>query len=393
MVTDSTAWGGAERYLEQLCTSMVGGTLAPRIALFSHPSAPAIARRFQSSGIPTDLLPVARTSSSIRQFGAWRGYFARHRPALVHVNRTDTFGFVAALLAARSAGVEATVMMEHLPVGFGPPPAGQRFRPLRRFGVRRNLRVMHRRISGTLPSVVVTGSQASKAVLCRDFAYREARVVVVPNGVTVGPPAAPATRDALRAALHVDAGTVLVGSVGRLTHQKGIDWLLRVFRAVLARCPSARLCLVGDGEGRAGFEALRSALSLDDAVMFVGHHDDVSPWYAALDVFVMASRYESAPFALLEAMSAGLAVIGSDIGPIREVLEPDSEGACGLLVPCLDEGSLAAAIVTLIEQPARRRELGERARARVAARFTVERCVTETLDLYEGLLRARPVLE
>lgn len=394
LVSDSTAWGGAERYLEQLCTRMAERSFQPRIALFDHPAVPPIARRYAAAGIPTDVVPVTRTSSALQQFMAWRRYFAHDRPALVHINRTDAFGFVMAQVAARAAGVRTTVMMEHLPTGCGPPHPAQSFRALRRFGVRRTAMIARRRLSAILPAIVITGSRASKRVLCGDFCYPERRVAVIPNGVEVRPPPPSAARQAARAALGLAREAVLVGSVGRLAPQKGLDWLLREFRAASTRHPSARLCVVGDGECRSALEALSLELGLGHAVTFVGHHDDVSRWYAAFDIWVMLSRYESAPFALLEAMQAGLAIVASDIPPVREVFESEGASApeCGLLVPPLGEGLLADAVVSLIEQPERRCKLGHRARARVSAQFTIERCVSDTLDLYEGVLGACTVL-
>jgi glycosyltransferase involved in cell wall biosynthesis len=121
-------------------------------------------------------------------------------------------------------------------------------------------------------------------------------------------------------------------------------------------------------------------------VHFVGHQEDILPWLAALDVFVLSSDWEGMSNALLEAMAAGLPVVATAVGGTPEVVV---DGVTGLLVPPHDPISLAEAIVRLLDAPDLRRQMGQAGRERVKKRFTVERMVEQTQTLYEHILSAK----
>jgi glycosyltransferase involved in cell wall biosynthesis len=101
----------------------------------------------------------------------------------------------------------------------------------------------------------------------------------------------------------------------------------------------------------------------------------------SLDIFCLPSRWEGLPFALLEAMMAGLPCVAARVGDVPEAL-----GAAGALVPPDDLESLIEAVRDLVRSPARRRELGAAAHARAVERYSVDRMVAETADVYEGVL-------
>jgi glycosyltransferase involved in cell wall biosynthesis len=121
-------------------------------------------------------------------------------------------------------------------------------------------------------------------------------------------------------------------------------------------------------------------------VHFVGHQEDILPWLAALDVFVLSSDWEGMSNALLEAMAAGLPVVATAVGGTPEVVV---DGVTGLLVPPHDPISLAEAIVRLLDAPDLRRQMGQAGRERVKKSFTVERMVEQTQTLYEHILSAK----
>lgn len=168
-------------------------------------------------------------------------------------------------------------------------------------------------------------------------------------------------RAALRAALGLRGMTVL--SLGRLIELKGIEHAIRA----VAQLPEAELVVVGDGPDRARLERL--ARDSTARVRFVGaqYGHDKSRWLQAADLFVLPSivlpsgRSEGMPTAVLEAMEHGLPVLASDVGGVRDVVQP---GVNGLLVPAGDPAALAQALRTL--RPAQRAELAEGARATAA---------------------------
>ena len=132
----------------------------------------------------------------------------------------------------------------------------------------------------------------------------------------------------------------LIGAVARLTHEKGIDRLIRAAPTVVAKCPEVRFVIVGDGPERPLLEAEAGRLGVDAHFHFAGHRADVGELLPAFDLFVLPSLREGLPFAVLEAMSAGLPVVATRVGGVPEAV---AEGVTGLLVPADDPDALADA--------------------------------------------------
>ena len=173
-------------------------------------------------------------------------------------------------------------------------------------------------------------------------------------------------------------------AVGRLSRYKGFHVLL----AALARTPSASLLLVGAGECERDLRGQAQALGVQDRVRFTGAIDDadLASAYASADAFVLPSldRGEAFGLVLLEAMRVGLPVLASDV-PGTGIGHVVEDGASGLLVPPGDPAALAAAMERLAE-PALRTRLGEAARARWSALFTLEREVERVRTIYRDCI-------
>jgi GalNAc-alpha-(1->4)-GalNAc-alpha-(1->3)-diNAcBac-PP-undecaprenol alpha-1,4-N-acetyl-D-galactosaminyltransferase len=151
----------------------------------------------------------------------------------------------------------------------------------------------------------------------------------------------------------------LVIAVGRLTHQKGFDVLLRAFARIAPTIGGWRLAIVGEGEERESLIRLRGELHLDGYVDFVGQTSEVVPWMARAGLIVQPSRFEGFPNVVLEGMGLGAAVISADCpsGP-SDIIE---EGVNGRLVPVEDVQRLAEVMADLISKPEERARLGRAA--------------------------------
>lgn len=171
----------------------------------------------------------------------------------------------------------------------------------------------------------------------------------------------------------------IVGNVARLAEQKGQAVLIDAAPSVLARFPDARFVLVGDGELRGELEARVRALGLADCVLFTGERDDVPELLASFDVFAFPSLFEGLCLAVIEAQAAGVPVVATPVGGIRETVVP---GETGLLVPPRDPEALATAIVRLLEDQHEAGHLAGEARRRALERYAVERMVESTIALY-----------
>jgi glycosyltransferase involved in cell wall biosynthesis len=165
----------------------------------------------------------------------------------------------------------------------------------------------------------------------------------------------------------------LVGNVARLAPQKDHATLIEAARLV----PQAHFAIVGDGELRADLERRAEGLP----VLFTGAREDVPDLLASFDVFAFPSLYEGLCVAVIEAQAAGVPVVATPVGGIRETVV---DGETGLLVPTRDPQALAAAIRRLLEDPELARRLADEARRRVRECFSERRMVEETLRLYDN---------
>lgn len=205
-----------------------------------------------------------------------------------------------------------------------------------------------------------------------DAAYPEASGTTAPfaGGPALDPPLPP------------DAAAILY--VANLFPYKGHLDLVDAASAVAARFPKARFLLAGREEGTG--TQLRSrieALGLRDRVRLLGPRDDVAALMAAADLVVHPSHEEGFSNTILEAMAAGKAVVATDVGGIPEEVE---EGVTGILVPPRSPERLAEAMLSLLENPARAREMGDAGRKRVRDLFPLQKMVHEIETLYEELL-------
>lgn len=174
----------------------------------------------------------------------------------------------------------------------------------------------------------------------------------------------------------LDRDGPLVGTVARLAEQKGQRYLLEA----AALLPEARFAIAGDGELRDQLETRARELGVAGRVEFLGARDDVPDLLASFDVFAFPSLYEGLCLAVIEAQAAGVPVVATPVGGIRETV---IQGETGLLVPPRDAEALAAGIRRLLDDREEASRLAGEAKRRVRECFSVERMVQRTLRLYE----------
>ncbi len=198
-------------------------------------------------------------------------------------------------------------------------------------------------------------------------------------------------REKVRSSFGFGRDDVVFVCVARFAPQKAHGDLLRALASLRERPDGARirLLLVGDdpfGNGRIDAESLARELDLGPACVFAGIRRDVPAILAASDVFVMCSLWEGLGLVFLEAMSARLPVLATNVSAVPEVVV---DGVTGRLVPPSDPPALAEAMLTLASDPTLRVRLGSAGAERVSARFGLERMVEETLDVYRTVVAER----
>ena len=211
---------------------------------------------------------------------------------------------------------------------------------------------------------------------------RTDRAALMPNPVDVDrfAPASVPERARLRRELAVENMSELIVFVGRLAPEKELPVLIGAFARTLELRPDAMLAVIGEGEKRAELEDLSRSLGVESKIRFTGRQsqDDVRRWLRAGDAFALVSSLEGMPCSLIEAMSAGLAPVVSDIPANRQLVDHEQQG---LVAPLGDEAAIAKQLVRVLEDRQLRARMSERARERVARLYSTGVVV----DQYERL--------
>jgi len=262
------------------------------------------------------------------------------RTTVLHVHHFNMLAVVE--LAARIARVPRIVLTEHSTHQLRTKPSV--------------LRRARRRADR--PDVVTVVDDGLAEFLVENVGVPTDRIRVIPNGVDTEE-FRPAPVGSLR---HPDLprAEILVGYVGRLHADKDPINLVRALEQVPADIlQKMHVVLIGDGSLRSEVEEAVLSSGISEHLTLLGDRQDVSELLPALDCFVLPSRTEGLPVALLEAMSCGLPVIATEVGGV-----PRAIGDAGILVPAQDSAALASALVRVARDPTLRRRLGESARQR-----------------------------
>lgn len=219
--------------------------------------------------------------------------------------------------------------------------------------------------------------------------YPPHRIHDLPNGVALAPERSPGSRGLARQALadahpslFVPPAAPLALYTGGLHPSKGLDRLLIAWKGVIARWPTARLWIAGEGPQQHSLETQINAMGLHGRALLVGSFDNVDELLAAADLFVLPSLEEGMSLALLEAMAAGLPVVATKIPANRRLVE---DGRHGLLVPPEDPVPLTEAISRLLADPDLGARLGAAARHRAGTDFSLDTMIDRHLALFEQL--------
>ena len=330
VVADGRGFGGAQVYARSLVVHAPPGLRCDLVTTAEH--APHLAPAVEVRGGRVVVVPTSVRAERAPAVGA---AVARLAPDLVQVNLVDPTSMVAALEAC--ADVAPTVATLHMS---GPVPAADRTRVRAAYARLRHLVAVSRQF----------------AALATDE-LQVARVTHVLNGVDPLEP------------VHSPGGLVpVVAALGRLTAQKGFDVLLEAVRCLVDEGVALQVLLGGDGRERTSLERQATGLPVE----LVGFASDPRALLARADVFALPSRVEALPLVLVEAVSAGLPAVATDVGDVAEAL-----GDVAVLVPPDDPAALAAGLRRLLEDPADRARRGSAGAARARQRLTAQRMAAQ----------------
>ena len=347
--------GAAEDYMLLLADGL--GDRGWRVSVLHPRSVPVVKLRANALWEP-----IAVPDDAMIRPRALKKHLEALRPDIIHVNQVVLPSIAAGALTHHSA----LVVTAHNPA-------------LRH----------HYSLKGRLLASMVKSQPDAWIVLSERNRSLLASQRVGPRSIHVVPPGLPPARfdaplapDAARKALGVPAEAFIVGTVGRLARQKRHDILIRALSTLVNTIPGLHLTILGDGELRKVTEQLASEL-MPGRVTLAGHRTDVPRLLRAFDIFALSSDFEGLPFALLEAMAAGRAIVTTDVQGAGEAIRNEREG---LLVPPGEPRALAAAISRLATDSTLAHQLGDAARRRFSQEYTTDLMVARTEALYGTLL-------
>ncbi|MBC8535173.1 glycosyltransferase [Feifania hominis] len=327
------------------------------------PRGAAITPLLRQTGAEVVEVPMAPDRSYDRQIvTALREPLRRLAPDVVH-----THGSFAGRVAARRYTDAAAIYTKHTLDG-------------ERSGVKRAVwRFLDRRYSDGIIAV----SECAKRNLIANGAD-PGRITVIYNGTVPIEPVSPGRREELRRGFGLEPDAFVFAIVARLEPIKDHRTFLRAAALAAAEHPNARFLIVGGGSLRGALESFARELGIGGQTVFTGEIAGAADVYRAADAVVLSSESENMPLSVLEAMSAGLPVLSTDVGGVREAV---SDGISGLLAARSDAAALARGMARLMDEPELARTLGAAGERIYREKFTIERCVDRTQQLYQEARR------
>ena len=367
-IIDSFEQGGSERQALQLLRQLhESGRCRVHLAcLQNRGSLRTDAEQFGIGEILEYPLTSFYDLNFLRQLRRLKRFIKEHQIDVVHTHcfYTNIFGVTGAALAR----VRARVTSKGETDGFRTP--------MQKRAERVSFRLAHR---------VIANCHVVENQLIRE-GVNPKRIVQHYNGLDLKRMRVPAgvRRSDVRAKFGLPQDRLLISIVANLHNPvKDHPMFLRAAARVRAVVPDTAFVIAGEGELRENLRELAEQLGIRNDVFFIGRCEDVASLLFASDVGALSSKAEGFANAILEYMAAGLPVVATDVGGVREAIV---EGKSGFIVPAGNDQIMAERIIALISNPARTREMGQLGKSIVEQKFGCERHLRNTLELYDELL-------
>ena len=372
--------GGTEEYALQVASEALAQGWQVHAAFPETPGTASIIKDVLSQGMAHHALHIGEYDEfwletkgrHILRFFRALTLLRRLRPDVVQLNLPYPVLSPSVLLACAVLNIPTAVIFHLTPQ---PLPLGPKRLKAYAWAKRRNQRW-------------IAVSQYNRRIVCETFHLAPQDITVIYNGthtthltVQEHSEEKQLARCQIRRELGLAPEQYLILTVGRLSAQKGYDDIIPTVPHIVKERPLAKFLWVGEGESRDTLMAKVREYQVEDAVMFLGHRPDVPRLLHAADLFLFPTHYEGLPFALLEAMAAGVPVIASDATSIPEIIE---HGEHGLLFRAKDSCSLLETLRWAFHHPETMRDLSQKAILRTE-HFTQKRMLDQTLHMLQEL--------
>ena len=361
LVAGHPVFGSTEAYVQALAASLHPARCTATVL---HADVNALAPLSAIPGIRAVPVPLAWFQRSTpRTLRALARTLRRLAPDIVHVNDR----LYPAVLAARVARVPGIVLTHHTPEHR--LSLGWRGRLAQRLALR-------------CVDEFIGSTPQNRDTALRLDGLSAARLTVLALGVdhVRFSPRLPGARRACLSRWGVGEERWVIGTAARLEPQKAQRDLVRAAASVCREFLQATFVVAGEGSERPALEAEIQRLGLHDRVLLPGFVDDMPAFLRELDAFVLSSRFEGLPWALLEAAASGLPAVATRVGGVPDLVQ---DGVTGLLIAPGDPAALAAALGSLHARPDWAAEMGAAARRQVLERFTIAGMARATETVYE----------
>ena len=408
-VITKSNWGGAQRYVYDIATSLDKEMFDAVVACGGNGP---LAIKLREAGIRVITIPLLqRDINIIKEFlslFALIKIFNREQPDIIHLNSTKIggLGAVAALAAklltknyppAGRAGKQKTVFTAH---GWG-------FNEDRPY-IARVIIYFLQWLSVLFCDRIIA---VSRAVLNQGmyFPFSRSKLILIKNAIM--PPNFLDKKSAKRELANLARlsktiaednqfprppidGRVWLGTIAELTKNKGLTYLVDAAHQLKIQIPPAspseaeqvnskfQILIIGGGEDEKKLRAQIAALGLESDVFLLGHIEDAPKYLKAFDIFILPSITEALAYVLIEAGWAGLPAVATRVGGLPEITENEKGG---FLVPSKNPEKLAEAIKKLLDSGELRKKMGRKNRQIVSQKFSFEKMLRETIDIYNGL--------
>lgn len=360
-IIGSMSRGGAETQLLQLAMRLDGRGYAPEIAVLV--AGGPLEAHVRTAGIPLHALPKRTGPLDFRRLTGLAKLLRERRPDIVHAKLMDAniWGGLAALMT----GHRRVVFTE-----LGP-------------GTRTTMRVRFFRSVLQRAGAMTICNSARVAERLAGANGASAKYEVIPNGVADRWFERPLTREAARRTLSLPEDAWIATSVTHFTVSKNVELFIDSAAIVAEAIPDAHFVIVGTGPLRAACEAKIRDAGLASRIHVLGELPDAQPALGASDAFVLSSRSEGMPNALMEALATGLPCVATDVGGCSELIPSPAEGT---LVPSEDAAAMAEALLDIHRDPAGAASRAAGGQRHIRAHYSLDALLSRTVAAYDRLL-------
>lgn len=343
--------GGAENLVLNILRHIDTKKFDPYLCVFSKNG--ALRELFQSLGVPIKEFKFNNKLNALYEFFRFIKFLVKEKIQVIHINLVGIYLF--SMTGAVIAGVNNRIVHWH---NVYEKPRTNKYRSVK-FG-------------SLLSTKIIAISNVVKYRNCDIYNINKSKVVTIYNAVDV-------------ISFSIDKenynSKVILGTVGKLTEQKGYDILLKAYKEVADHFSDLKLEIIGTGYLESDLKNLSKKLGITNSVRFLGSmpNESVVERMNNWSVFILTSRWEGFGIVLIEAMALEKPVVATKVDAIPEVVE---DGVTGYLCESENHHEIAQAIITLLKDKEKAREMGKLGRKRVERYFTIEKMVNDLERIY-----------